>query len=137
MRVSVNTRAKRSEAKKAPHTSPFDVEKKRSSSSLGRDFVKKLSFFTSRRRAFIVFAGMGPCARYVAGTPDTTRRELQLRNRILLLSVTYRKADVYWGDGLLNVIILGGSRIRSRTETKVALSVGRKIFAISDRTVIW
>lgn len=41
-----------------------------------------------------------------------------------------------WGDGLLNVIILGGLRVRSRWETKVALSVRRKIFAISGGTFV-
>jgi len=50
--------------------------------------------------------------------------------------VTYRKADVYGGDGLLNIIILGGLCVRSRSETKVALSVRQKIFAILGETFI-
>lgn len=75
-----------------------------------RDFVKRsLSFFTSRRPGPSSFSRGWVRARYVAGTPDTTRRELQLRNRILLLRDVQESRCVR-GDGLLNVIILGGLR---------------------------
>lgn len=65
------------------------------------------------------------------GTPDTTRRELQLCNRILLV--------MYAEGGLLNRYLPGRLRVRSHRANKreIGLSADtRMIFAISGGTFI-